>query len=114
MCRQARSRRRLNAAESSNVDSGRAQVFLDLGDAEGAKVKDARGENGVRPGVSGGHEMINGASATGGDERHANHVTHLLDHVDIETVRGAVRVHRVEKDLAGAELLAEASPLDRV
>ena len=43
-----------------------------------------------------------------------DHCAHVADHLEVEAIRGAVGVHRVEEDLARAELRAPPRPLDGV
>ena len=45
---------------------------------------------------------------------HADGVGHRRGELDVEAVAGAVAVHRGEQDLAGAERLGPARPLDGV
>src|SRR6202044_1118386 len=85
-----------------------------FGDAQGAEVKHARGQDRVRSGVDGRREVREGPGAAAGDYRDGDHVAHGPDQLGVEAGGGAVRVHRVQQDLARAEFGGPPRPADRV
>ena len=84
-------------------------------DPQRAEVEDRRGEHGVRARVDRRARSARRArrrreAITGTDTSRA----HQPDQLEVEAVLGAVGVHRVEQDLAGAEVGGPPGPLDRV
>ena len=77
-------------------------------------MEDRRGEHRIRTGGDGRGKISGLARATGGDDRYLDLAAHCLDHLQIEALTGAVRVHRVEQDLASAQFLGPLDPPDRV
>jgi hypothetical protein len=94
--------------------AGGVEGVFDFADAQGAEVKHARGQDRVRAGIDGGCEVRQRPGAAARDHRDGDHVAHGPDQLEVEADRGAVRVHRVQQDLARAELGGLARPADRV
>ena len=85
--------------------AGGGQGGFHVGDAESAEVEDGGGEDGVGAGVDGGWEVLEGSCSTACDDRDRDLGADQPDQLEVEAVGGAVGVHRVEQDLAGAEWL---------
>ena len=94
--------------------AGAAQRALDLADAQRAEVEHAGRQHRVRSGVDRGGEVRQGPRAAAGDHRDGDHGPHGPDQLQVETRRGAVRVHGVQQDLARAQLHGPLRPLHRV
>ena len=67
-------------------------------------MEDAGGQHRVGAGVDGGREVLGRARAAAGDHGDGDLAAYGADQVEVEAVAGAVGVHGVEQDLAGAEL----------
>jgi len=91
-----------------------AQRLLHLANPQPAEVEDARGEHRVGPGVDGRGEVRERSGAAAGDHWDGDRGTHQADQLQVESGRGAVRVHRVQQDLTRAELGGVPGPADRV
>ena len=115
--RRACSRRPATSAARPAQRTGwpaRRERLLDVGDPQRAEVEDRRGQHGVRAGLDRGREVLGRARAAGGDHRDRDLTAYGADQLEVEAVLGAVGVHRVEQDLAGAQLGRADGPLDRV
>ena len=91
-----------------------ASACLTSADPQGAEVEDRRGQDGVRAGLDRRREVLDRArrrreAITGTDDLGADQP----DQLEVEAVLGAVGVHRVEQDLAGAELGRRGGPTRR-
>src|SRR5690606_38234910 len=72
------------------------------------------GQDRVGSGLDGRGEVPDLAGAAAGDQRDVDDRAGGPDQLQVEPGLGAVRVHRVEQDLAGAELGGAPHPLHRV
>src|SRR6478672_6210706 len=99
---------------SASRVAGGGEGVLHLGDAEGAEVEDRGGEDGVGAGVDGGRKVLDRARSAAGDDRDGDLGADQPDQLEVEAIGGAVGVHRVEQDLAGAEVGGTTGPLDGV
>ncbi len=77
-------------------------------------MEDAGGEHRVGARLDGRREVGELAGPAGGDDRYGDGLADGPDHLQVVAVLGAVRVHRVEQDLAGAQLGGAARPFDGV
>ena len=93
---------------------GAAQGGLDLPDAQRAEVEHAGRQHRVRARVHGGREVRERARAAAGDDRDRHHGAYRPDQLQVKADGGAVRVHRVQQDLARAEFGGPAGPVHRV
>src|SRR4051812_1714483 len=101
-------------AASAHRVAGLPQRALHLGDPQGAEVEDRGGEYGVRAGVDRRGEVLDRTGAAARDHRDRDRRADEADQLEVEALGGAVRVHRVEEDLAGTEGGGPDGPLDRV
>ena len=74
-------------------------------------MEDARREHRVGAGTHGRREVLGRPCATARDHRDADGGTDQGDELEVETVLGAIGVHRVEQDLAGTEFGSPCAPL---
>ncbi|OEI69630.1 Uncharacterized protein Cus16_0238 [Curtobacterium sp. ER1/6] len=93
---------------------GRAQRVLDVPDGHLAPVEDARGEDRVRTRLDGRGEVLDAPRASRPDDGDRGHGADRGDELEVEALLRAVRVDRVDEQLAGAALDALARPGDRV
>src|SRR5690242_9324375 len=77
-------------------------------------MEHTRREYGVRTRLDRGREMVRRPRPPAGDQRYVDNRADRLDQLEVEPLLGPVGVHRVEQDLARAELAAALRPLDRV
>src|SRR5918999_3372749 len=103
-----------SSASCSRADRvpGLPKRRLDLGDRHIAEMEDTGREHRVGARRHSGGEILDRTRPAAGDHWHVHHGPHLPDHLKVEPVLGAVGVHRVEQDLADAELLPAPGPLD--
>ena len=73
-----------------------------------AEVEDARGEHGIRAGPTAGAKSPSRPGAAAAITGTVTSAARARDQLEVEAVLGAVGVHRVEQDLAGAELAGRA------
>ena len=60
----------------------------------------------------GGREVLDFAGTAGGDDRNLDFLAHGANHLEVKAFLGAVGVHRVEQNLAGAKVTLAATTLD--
>src|SRR6185369_17143714 len=99
---------------SADLVTGVAERILDRTDGQLAEVEHAGRQHGVGTCGDRVREVRRRARAAGGDHRHRDFGADPGDQVQIEAALGAVRVHRVQQDLAGAQFGAAPGPLHRV
>ncbi len=88
---------------------------FDIADAKHPEVENAGGQHGVGTGVDRRHEIRDASGSATGDERYVDDGPHRAGPISMVVAgRGAVGVHRVQQDLAGAERGAAFGPLDGV
>ncbi len=91
------------------------QGVLDLADAQVAEVEDAGGQHRVGAGVDGRGEVARpGRRRRWRSPGRRPRARTGRDQLQVVAVLGAVRVHRVQQDLAGTELGRARGPLDGV
>ena len=99
---------------SADLETGLAQAVLDLGNRQGAVVKHRCSQDGVGTGSHRLDEVRHLAGPARGDEWDVDCPAYRLDHLDVETIRGAVSVHGVEQDLSGSSVDGLTRPLNGI
>src|SRR5215475_15073213 len=94
--------------------AGAAEGLLHVRDRHLAVVEDARREHRIGSGIHRGWEVRRRSRTTRSDHGYRDRGAYPTDQLHVETGTRAVGVHRVEKNLAGAQSGSACGPLDRV
>src|ERR1035437_1320820 len=102
---------------SRRADShaGRGQVVLGFPHRELAEMEDRRGQDGIgRTFDRSGHQVIELPHPSRGNQGNRTTIGNSAGEGEVESIPGAVTVHRGEQDLTGADGCAPFRPMDRV